>query len=55
MKVVTELGEEETLSITAISEGGAKQEAFYLVYDRRIGLKGATCERTEVEEIMDEE
>lgn len=48
--VVTELGEQETLSLTAISIDDAKELAMRLLSDGFIGLKGRICEKIEVKE-----
>ena len=47
-KVTTELGERETLNLTAISIDDAKELAMTLVSERMLGLNGRTCVTIEV-------
>lgn len=48
VNIVTELGEKETLSITAVNGDDAEDEARALVAHGRIGLKGLACDSIEV-------
>lgn len=50
VKITTEYGEEETLSIVAVSELDAKAEAIVLIQEGRFGLKGVHCKEVIVEE-----
>ena len=47
-KVTTELGERETLNLTAISIDDAKELSMKLVSERMLGLNGRTCVTIEV-------
>lgn len=46
--ITTELGEKETLSITAVNGSDAEDEARNLVANYNIGLKGTQCMEVEV-------
>lgn len=48
VKVMTELGEEETLSVTAFNRNDALQTAKDIVNKGAAGLKGWSCVKAEV-------
>ena len=48
VKIVTELGEKETLSISAINRNDAEEEARDIIARQLIGLKGTECKELEV-------
>lgn len=48
VEVTTELGEHETLSITAVSESDAEGQAAKLVAKHAVGLRGKRCMNIEV-------
>lgn len=48
--IVTDLGEKERLSITAVNKHDAREEAIKLVANDRLGLEGIRCVSIEVHE-----
>ena len=50
VSIVTELGEKETLNISAITRDDAEEEARDIIARQLIGLKGTECKELEVEE-----
>lgn len=53
VEVVTELGEKESLIITACNGDDAKHEAREIVANGLSGLKGSVCVSTEVKELKE--
>ena len=49
--IVTDLGEKERLSITAVNKHDAREEAMKLVANDRLGLEGTRCISIEVHEM----
>ena len=49
--IVTDLGEKERLSITAVNRHDAREEAIELVANDRLGLEGTRCVSIEVQEM----
>ena len=49
--IVTDLGEKERLSITAVNRHDAREEAIKLVANDRLGLEGTRCVSIEVHEM----
>lgn len=49
--IVTDLGEKERLSITAVNKHDAREEAIKLVANDRLGLEGIRCVSIEVHEM----
>lgn len=53
VKIETEFGEKDELSITAVTDTDAKEEARDIIYSGRYGHRGEKCVKIEVEEKED--
>ena len=51
VKIETECGEKETLSVYAVDELDAQEEAKEVIMRGGLGLKGVQCEVVSVEEV----